>query len=82
MCIYSGRASFGGYDLDQGNLGNDQAGPGTHCAGIAGGKYSGVAKEANLLSIRIRRGFSGVCTSNIVMGMDHAYQRHVKRKEE
>ena len=51
------RAKYGGYDAidvltGENREGRDCQGHGTHCAGIAGGLYSGVAKDANLFSIR------------------------------
>ena len=78
-CTYSRRASYGGFDLDPRNKGWDRQGHGTHCAGIAGGRYSGVAKKAKLLSIRVLNS-EGKGTKSVTMkGMVRAYQRHLTR---
>ena len=78
-CTYSGRASYGGYDIEPRNNGWDRFGHGTHCAGIAGGRYSGVAKSANLLSIRVLNEHNRGSVSWFMQGMEHAYARHHSR---
>ena len=50
--VFEGRAYFGGYDYDSGQ-GRDCNGHGTHCAGLAAGKGTGVAYEANVFSVKV-----------------------------
>ena len=45
--VFGGRASFGGYD-EFGGQGNDDHGHGTHCAGLAAGRLTGVAWGARV----------------------------------
>ena len=61
------------------NKGRDRNGHGTHCAGIAGGRFSGVAKAAKLFSIRVLNA-KGRGSKYITMeGMLHALNRHLTR---
>ena len=48
--VFGGRASFGGYDAfpQEGRKGRDCQGHGTHCAGLAVGRLTGVANGANV----------------------------------
>jgi len=48
---FEGRASWGNNFSDDGN--DDVDGHGTHCAGTVGGAYSGVAKKANLIAVKV-----------------------------
>jgi len=45
--VFGGRASFGGYD-EFGGQGEDNHGHGTHCAGLAVGRLTGVAWGARV----------------------------------
>ena len=45
--VFGGRASFGGYD-EFGGRGDDDHGHGTHCAGLAAGRLTGVAWGARV----------------------------------
>ena len=45
--VFGGRASFGGYD-EFGGQGVDDHGHGTHCAGLAAGRLTGVAWGARV----------------------------------
>ena len=45
--VFGGRASFGGYDRF-GGQGVDDSGHGTHCAGLAAGRLTGVAWRARV----------------------------------
>ena len=73
------RAFYGGFDIEPKNKGRDGHGHGTHCAGIAGGRYSGVAKAAKLFSIRVLDANGRVSLANAMKGMNHAYKRHLSR---
>ncbi|KAI6649236.1 Proteinase T-like [Oopsacas minuta] len=81
---FGNRASYGGYDAvddfqNQNQQGVDCHGHGTHCAGIAAGITSGVAKEANIYSVRVLdcNSFGGF--SGIIRALDHVLQRHRDR---
>ena len=50
--VFGGRARFGGFDYYNGN-GEDCHGHGTHCAGLAVGRLTGVAWDANVYSIKV-----------------------------
>ncbi|XP_070566450.1 extracellular serine proteinase-like [Ptychodera flava] len=66
------RASWSGYDAfnDNGNNGADCDGHGTHVAGIIGGKKSGVAKGANLVSVRVLDCVGQGKASDVVAGLN------------
>ncbi|KAF8988810.1 peptidase S8/S53 domain-containing protein [Cyathus striatus] len=65
---FGGRASwgtsFGGYATSDGN------GHGTHCAGTAAGTCYGVAKKANLITVKVLSDAGSGSTSDIVSGLN------------
>ena len=65
---FEGRASFG-FDAYRAD-GTDCNGHGTHVSGIIGGKTSGVAKEVNLVSIRVLDCNGNGTISNIISGIN------------
>jgi subtilisin family serine protease len=65
---FGGRASFG-FDAYGGN-GADCQGHGTHVAGTVGGAVYGVAKEVNLVSVRILSCTGGGSSATVVAGLD------------
>ena len=78
---FGGRARYGGYDavddLERASMqGRDCHGHGTHCAGIAAGYTSGVAKNANLYSVRVLNCNSFGSYTGIIRALDHVLQRH------
>ncbi|XP_065900571.1 uncharacterized protein [Dysidea avara] len=72
--VFGGRASFGGYD-EFGGQGDDNNGHGTHCAGLAVGRLTGVAWGARVYSIKVldsqMRGFF----SYVINGINHVISR-------
>lgn len=50
--VFNGRAHFGEFDYSNGQ-GRDCNGHGTHCAGLAVGRATGVAYEANVFSVKV-----------------------------
>ncbi|MFE2476646.1 S8 family serine peptidase [Streptomyces sp. NPDC059389] len=67
---FGGRATFGYDAVGDGRLGADCQGHGTHVAGTVAGKTYGVARKANLVSVRVL-GCDGTGTwSGIIAGMD------------
>lgn len=65
---FGGRASFG-FDA-YGEEGDDCNGHGTHVAGTAGGSTFGVAKEVDLVSVRVMNCSGGGSLSTILAGLD------------
>lgn len=75
------RATFGGYDAidefeNSNQRGVDCNGHGTHCSGIAVGRISGVAKEAEVRSIRVLNCNSFGGFAGIIRALDHVLQQH------
>ena len=75
------RARYGDYDAiddfrNENQRGYDCHGHGTHCSGIATGRVSGVAKEANVYSVRVLdcNSFGGF--SGIIRALDHVLTIH------
>ncbi|KOU23831.1 peptidase S8 [Streptomyces sp. WM6372] len=67
---FGGRATFGFDAIGDGRNGLDCQGHGTHVAGTVAGKTYGVARKANLVSVRVL-GCDGKGTwSGIIAGMD------------
>ncbi|MFE2142399.1 S8 family serine peptidase [Streptomyces sp. NPDC059456] len=67
---FGGRATFGFDAIGDGRLGQDCQGHGTHVAGTVAGRTYGVARKANLVSVRVL-GCDGKGTwSGIIAGMD------------
>ena len=79
----STRAKYGGYDAVDVNNGDgsDCQGHGSHCAGIAGGLTSGVAKNANLLSIRVLGCTGSGSTIGIVNALNFVGTKHTENKD-
>ena len=78
---FRGRARYGGFDaIDESQNTNQQGvdchGHGTHCAAIAVGIISGVAKEATVFGIRVLdcNSFGGF--GGIIRALDFVLQRH------
>ena len=84
-CALTGsRARYAGYDaIDEfqrtNQRGVDCNGHGTHCAGIATGRVSGVAREANVYGIRVLDCNSFGSFGGIIRALDYVLQRHRER---
>ncbi|KAI6649235.1 Proteinase T-like [Oopsacas minuta] len=75
------RAGYGGYDAvdefqRQNQRGVDCNGHGTHCAGIATGRVSGVAKEAKVYSVRVLNCDSFGGFNGIIHALEFVLERH------
>jgi subtilisin family serine protease len=66
----SSRASFGFDAFADGQNGNDCQGHGTHVAGTVGGKTWGVAKNVNLVAVRVLNCAGSGSFSGIMAGMN------------
>ncbi|MFZ5431824.1 MAG: S8 family serine peptidase [Bacteroidota bacterium] len=73
---FEGRASFG-FDAFGGN-GSDGNGHGTHVAGTVGGKTYGVAKQVNLVAIRVLDDGGSGSFTGVIAGMDWVAANAVK----
>jgi subtilisin family serine protease len=66
---FGGRVTWGFNAVNSDN--NDNAGHGTHVAGIMGGSTYGVAKKTNIVAVKIFEGNSGT-TATVIKGFDWA----------
>lgn len=55
---------------------DDQNGHGTHCAGTVGGTTYGVAKNTNLIAVKVMNRFGSGMTTDIVAGIEWVQQQH------
>ncbi|KAF3914329.1 Cerevisin [Arthrobotrys entomopaga] len=85
--INTAHADFGGRAVMGfsafGNNNQDDVGHGSHCSGTIGGRRFGVAKNVNLVGVKVLAGPSGSgSTAAIMGGLQFAYQRHMQRMNE
>lgn len=73
---FSGRASLGFDSFSDGMNGQDCFGHGTHVSGIIGGSTYGVAKGANLISVRTFNCSGSGTTSTVISGLDWIANNH------
>ena len=76
---FENRAKYAGYDpmdvyRSDARIGTDCNGHGTHIASIAAGRTYGVAKKANIYSIRVLDCDNSGAWSTVLEGMDYAAQ--------
>ncbi|CAG8532614.1 15931_t:CDS:2, partial [Cetraspora pellucida] len=72
---FGGRATHGGTFCD-GCPDFDDHGHGTHVAGIAGGSIHGVAKNVNLVAIKVLDFLGEGYTSDIILGLNYVASQH------
>ena len=72
--VFGGRARFGGYDYSNGR-GEDCHGHGTHCAGLAVGRITGVAWDANVYSIKVLNCNMFGSYTAVIEGINYVVQR-------
>jgi cerevisin len=60
----------------------DENGHGTHCAGVIAGKTFGVAKNANIIAVKILNKDGTGLVSKILEGIDYVIGEHDKKKDE
>ena len=73
---FNGRAFFGFDSFSDGKNGLDCFGHGTHVSGIIGGQTYGVAKGANLISVRVFDCNGSGTTTTIISGLDWIANNH------
>ena len=70
---FGGRALYSGFDaIDDGRLGEDCNGHGTHVAALAGGSTFGVARNATLYSVRVFACSNGTEVSHVIDAVNYA----------
>ncbi|MEU1725540.1 S8 family peptidase, partial [Nonomuraea sp. NPDC005692] len=67
---FGGRATIGVDEIGDGHNGQDCAGHGTHVSGTVGGTDYGVAKEVELVAVRVLNCSGNGTTSQVVAGVD------------
>jgi aqualysin 1 len=77
---FSGRAKVGMDAMNDGQNGVDCHGHGTHVAGTIGGEIYGVAKDVNLVAVRVLDCFGSGTVSSVVAGIDWVTRNHEGRK--
>ncbi|GAA4344644.1 S8 family peptidase [Kangiella taiwanensis] len=75
---FGGRASSGYDFIDNDNNASDCQGHGTHVAGTVGSNTYGVAKDVNLIGVRVLDCQGSGSYSAIISGMDWVADNHVK----
>lgn len=74
---FDGRAKWGS-TIPQGDQDIDGNGHGTHCAGTIGSKHYGVAKEADIVAVKVLRSNGSGTMSDVVKGVEYAANAHSK----
>jgi subtilisin family serine protease len=67
---FGGRASYGTFTINDGNKNTDCHGHGTHVAGTVGGSTYGIAKNVNLISVRVLNCQGTGTDSDAIAGID------------
>jgi subtilisin family serine protease len=75
---FGGRASFGFDAFSDGQNGEDCNGHGTHVAGTVGGTQWGVAKNVELVAVRVLNCSGSGTWSGVIAGMDWVANNHKK----
>jgi subtilisin family serine protease len=75
---FTGRARWGGNFID--NIDTDCNSHGTHVAGTVGSKSYGVAKNANLIAVKVLDCNGGGTYSGILKGFEYIITEHKKNK--
>ena len=75
---FEGRASYGYDTVDDNTTAEDCHGHGTHVAGTVGSTTYGVAKDVELIAVRVIDCDGGVSYSDIVQGVDWVTENAIK----
>jgi subtilisin family serine protease len=78
---FGGRAGSGYDFIDGDNDASDCAGHGTHVAGTIGGATYGVAKEVDLVAVRVLDGGGSGALSQVLAGIDWVTDDHVNGRK-
>ncbi len=77
---FGGRASVGVDEIGDGQNGQDCAGHGTHVAGTVGGSTYGVAKNVQLVAVRVLNCSGSGTYTQVIAGIDWVTQNHPTNK--
>jgi subtilisin family serine protease len=72
---FGGRASYGANFVDQ--VGPDQNGHGSHCAGTIGGTTYGIAKSVKLIAVKVLGRTGSGATSGVIAGIQWVTEQHI-----
>lgn len=75
---FEGRATWG-KTIPNGDEDEDGNGHGTHCSGTVAGKKYGVAKQANVIAVKVLRSNGSGSMADVIKGVEFAADSHVKR---
>lgn len=59
----------------------DEHGHGTHCAGIIAGKRMGIAKNANVIAVKVLDKFGSGKISRVILGVDFVIRNHLQKMD-
>jgi len=71
---FGGRASYGANFVDQ--VGPDEHGHGSHCAGTIGGAIYGIAKSVRLIAVKVLGRTGSGATSGVIAGIQWVTGQH------
>lgn len=74
---FEGRASWG-KTIPLNDFDEDGNGHGTHCSGTIAGKKYGVAKEANIIAVKVLSSNGSGSMSDVIKGIDYATSSHLE----
>ncbi|EJW05035.1 hypothetical protein EDEG_00870 [Edhazardia aedis USNM 41457] len=77
---FEGRAKWG-INILEDTLDTDEHGHGTHCAGVIGGKNTGVAKKTNLIAVKVLDKEGKGRISSIILGVDYVIDQHSQKMD-
>ncbi|KAM0688008.1 proteinase B [Conglomerata obtusa] len=77
---FHGSAQWG-MNLVEGSIDTDEHGHGTHCAGTIAGRQMGIAKNANLIAVKVLDKHGTGKISRVILGVDYVIRSHNKKLE-
>ncbi|CAI4051177.1 putative subtilisin-like protease YSP3 SKDI_15G1580 [Saccharomyces kudriavzevii IFO 1802] len=73
---FEGRAKWGAV-IPENDEASDLNGHGTHCAGIIGSRHFGVAKNTNILAVKVLRSNGEGTVSDVIKGIEYVAKNHI-----
>lgn len=72
---FGGRATWGA-TIPEGDIDDDNNGHGTHCAGTIGSSLYGIAKNADIVAVKVLRSNGSGTMSDVIKGVEFAAKSH------